>query len=129
LNSGVTVKASGNTFTVTGTDVVTGVSSTDAEGLFGDMSAEPVIAMCLKGILPDSGTFTVKQTNPALAEFSDDPSVSQDGSTWVKEKTYTGSADKAALWCILKEGASTVTIDVTADGKTTTYTVNSNWTA
>lgn len=119
---------------MTGTNVTAGVDSATADGLFGDLSAdnptEKFIAVKLAGILPTSGTFTVKQTNPALEYFSDDPSISQVGADWVKEKTYTADPAETDFWIVLTESTSQATVEVTPDGgQVTTYTVKSNWTA
>lgn len=119
--------------TVTGTDVTSGVTSADAEGLFGDLSMDDpgneYIALKLEGILPASGEYIVTETNPALAYWvGTDENVTSANGKYVKEKTYLGDAANTDLWIVLLEGNTEVTVTVSADDDIT-YTINSNWTS
>lgn len=118
---------------MTGTNVVDGVDSTTAGGIFGDLSTEDpdhkYISVKLRGILPDSGTFQVKQMNPALEVWETDQYIHKEGSNWVKERSYTGDPTDTDFWLVLREGDPTVIVVVTPDsGEAVTYTINSTWT-
>ena len=80
--------ANGFNITLTGT-AAAGATTVDPD-LFGTMTGNFVqTTMQLPGVSAN-GEYVVKQINPALSNFTQDPSIKQVGADWVKTKTYAG---------------------------------------
>lgn len=87
------------------------------ETLYGSYSKQAVELH----IDPDLGTYPnedgshtkakifVVQTNPALADFSSDPTISQENEVWTKKKGYDWDKDGAYSLLVTKEGPIKVT--------------------
>lgn len=66
-----------------------------------------------------AGNYTIKQINPALALYPDDPYVTHEGDLWVKTKEYNFTT--ADTYSFLAEaGKSTITVEV--DGEAYIFT-------
>ena len=116
-NEGVSIEEDGNTYSVTGTEVVFGITDED---LFNPELLEGVDV--IEVYLPlAAGEHTIVQTNPVLEYFAEDPSISHEGDDWVKTKNYNLAEDDD-LAILIMGGEGTVTV---LDNETL-YTFNYN---
>lgn len=102
--------ALGYVMTVSGT-AAAGCDTVDAE-VFPGLSGNYIeMTTQLPGVAV-GGTYVVKQYNPALANFSTDPTIKQVDGQWIKTKTYDASLILDGYQFVLGEDKSDVIIQL-----------------
>lgn len=130
----VDVVKSGTDYTVTRSgEAVAGLLH---PSMFPNASNVLEMVLTFPNIPNDTTKYTIVQVNPALAGFSDDPTISNETEGWTKVKEYSGSDFYDGYTIVMNSGASPITVklyasDSYADGAGTpisTVTIDGSFT-